>query len=75
MRARDVVIFVQSHRNVCLYDYIVAFIFYHHSADAADNAGHVTAIIFDCIASHVRVAGVVFTEHFVYMRTKLRCLY
>ena len=71
-------LFFQSHRNACLYVYIVACIFYilsSYGADVADNAEHVTAIMFDCIASHVRAAGVVFTEHFVYLRTKLRCLH
>jgi hypothetical protein len=66
MRARDVYACMMISQH--LYFIIIG-------ADAADNAEHVTAIIFDCIASHVRAAGVVFTEHFVYLRTKLRCLH
>lgn len=78
MRARDVVIFFQSlisSECMLVWWYRSIYILSSYGADVADNAEHVTAIIFDCIASHVRVAGVVFTEHFVYLRTKLRCLH
>ena len=61
--------FFQSHRNVCLYVYIVACIFYilsSYGADGADNAEHVTAIIISTALPRMCAWQVSFAQNTLY---------
>ena len=61
--------FFQSHRNACLYVYIVACIFYilsSYGADGADNAEHVTAIIISTALPRMCAWQVSFAQNTLY---------